>query len=87
MATCFLTILGIHAEHWASDLPRRPRVRRQAHDDHAPAPHREVLEVAITMPPGVPLEVRDRLVRAAEACPVKQSFHPDTEIVLNWKWE
>jgi hypothetical protein len=39
------------------------------------------------MPPGVPLEVRDRLIRAAEACPVKQSFHPDTEIMLNWKWE
>jgi len=45
------------------------------------------LEVDITMPAGIPLEVRDRLIRAAEACPVKQSFHPDTEIVLNWKWQ
>jgi len=25
-------------------------------------------------------------MRAAEACPVKQSLHPDTEIALSWSW-
>jgi uncharacterized OsmC-like protein len=39
------------------------------------------------MPAGIPEELRARLVRAAEACPVKQSLHPDTEIALAWSWD
>ena len=85
MATCFLTILGIHARNTGLDL-RGAHASVAKHMTTTPPRRIAKLEVDITMPPGVPLEVRDRLIRAAEACPVKQSFHPDTEIVLNWKW-
>ena len=86
MATCFLTILGIHARNTGLDL-RGARASVAKHMTTTPPRRIAKLEVDITMPPGVPLEVRDRLIRAAEACPVKQSFHPDTEIVLTWKWQ
>jgi hypothetical protein len=38
------------------------------------------------MPAGIPEELRARLIRAAEACPVKQSFRDDTLINLQWFW-
>jgi putative redox protein len=85
MVTCFLTILGIHARNTGLDL-QGARAVVAKHMTTVPPRRIARLEVDITMPPGVPPEVRERLIRAAEACPVKQSFHPDTEIVLNWVW-
>jgi putative redox protein len=38
------------------------------------------------MPAGIAEDLRDRLIRAANACPVKQSLHPDVEISLTWNW-
>ena len=40
----------------------------------------------IHMPAGIAEDLRDRLIRAANACPVKQSLHPDVEITLVWNW-
>ena len=40
----------------------------------------------IHMPAGIAEDLRDRLIRAANACPVKQSLHPDVEIALVWNW-
>jgi len=86
LATCIMTILGIQAKGLELDF-RGLRVDVEKHMTAQPPRRIAKLEVDIAMPPGVPVEVRERLIRAAEACPVKQSFHPDTEIVLNWKWE
>ena len=44
------------------------------------------LEATIHMPAGLAEDLRDRLIRAANACPVKQSLHPDVEIALVWIW-
>ena len=44
------------------------------------------LEATIHMPAGIAEDLRERLIRAAHACPVKQSLHPDVEIVLHWRW-
>jgi hypothetical protein len=44
------------------------------------------LEATIHMPAGIAEDLRDRLIRAANACPVKQSLHPDIEIALVWIW-
>lgn len=85
MATCMLTILGIHARNTGLDLTGM-RATVAKHMTTTPPRRIARLEVEMTMPPGLPVEVRERLVRAAEACPVKQSFHPSVEIVLSWKW-
>ena len=57
MATCFLTIIGIHARNTGLDL-RGARATVAKHMTTTPPRRIAKLEVDITMPPGVPVEVR-----------------------------
>ena len=85
LATCIMTILGIQAKGLNLDF-RGLRVEVEKHMT-AQSPRRIAkLEAAIHMPAGIAEELHDRLIRAANACPVKQSLHPDVEIVLMWVW-
>lgn len=85
LGTCMATIIGIVAERkgiavegmkvsvrkiMSNDLPRR--ISR--------------LELDLDLP--LAADHPDRLVleRAAMACPVHQSIHPDIEVVMNWTW-
>ena len=85
MATCFLTILGIHARNTGLDL-RGARASVAKHMTTTPPRRIAKLEATIHMPAGVAEDLRERLIRAANACPVKQSLHPDVEIALVWIW-
>ena len=85
MATCFLTILGIHARNTGLDL-RGARASVAKHMTTTPPRRIAKLEATIHMPAGIAEDLRDRLIRAANACPVKQSLHPDVEIALVWIW-
>ncbi len=85
VASCILTILGIQAESLGADF-RGARVEVDKHMTTTPPRRIARLDVRIAMPAGVAEDVRPRLMRAAEACPVKQSLHPDIEIVLEWSW-
>jgi hypothetical protein len=38
------------------------------------------------MPAGIDVGHHPALINAAERCPVKESIHPDTEVVLEWVW-
>lgn len=85
LATCILTILGIQARNLGLDFCG-VRVDAEKHMTTV-APRRIArLDVHITMPAGIPEDIRARLIRAAEACPVKQSLHPDVVIALEWSW-
>ena len=85
LATCIMTILGIQARSLELDFAGM-KVEIEKHMTAA-APRRIAkLELQIHMPQGVSEALRPRLVRAAEACPVKQSLHPEVEIVLAWNW-
>ena len=85
LASCILTILGIQAKSLGADF-RGARIEVEKHMTTV-APRRIArLDVHITMPAGIPEDTRARLIRAAEACPVKQSLHPDVEIALVWNW-
>lgn len=85
LASCILTILGIQARGLGLDF-RGMRIEVEKHMTAQPPRRIAKLDVAIRMPAGIPEDLRPRLMRAAEACPVKQSLHPDTEIVLDWSW-
>ena len=85
LASCILTILGIQARGLGLDF-RGMRIDVEKHMTAQPPRRIAKLDVAIHMPAGIPEDLRPRLMRAAEACPVKQSLHPDTEIVLDWSW-
>lgn len=85
LASCILTILGIQAKSLGADF-RGARIEVEKHMTTV-APRRIArLNVHITMPAGIPEDTRARLIRAAEACPVKQSLHPDIEITMTWSW-
>jgi putative redox protein len=85
LATCIMTILGIQAKGLNLDF-RGLRVEVEKHMTAQPPRRIAKLEAMIQMPAGIAEELHDRLIRAANACPVKQSLHRDIEIVLTWNW-
>jgi putative redox protein len=85
LGTCVLTILGIQAKNMGADF-RGARIEVEKHMTATPPRRIARLDVRIAMPAGIPEEVRARLIRAAEACPVKQSLHPDIVIAMDWTW-
>jgi putative redox protein len=85
MATCMITIIGIQAKSIPLDVTGL-KVEIEKHMTKT-APRRiEQLDIKMMMPAGIPEELRARLIRAAEACPVKQSLRDDTLINLQWFW-
>ena len=80
-----MTILGIQAKGLGLDF-RGLHVDVEKHMTAQPPRRIAKLEATIHMPAGIAEDLRDRLVRAANACPVKQSLHPDVEIALVWIW-
>jgi len=85
MATCMITILGIQAKSIPLDLTGL-KVEIKKHMTKVPPRRIAQLDIKMMMPAGIPEELRPRLIRAAEACPVKQSFRDDTVINLEWIW-
>lgn len=85
VATCMITIMGIQAQSIPLDLTGL-KVEIEKHMTKTPPRRIAQLDVKLMMPAGIPEELRPRLIRAAEACPVKQSFRDDTVINLEWNW-
>ena len=85
VGTCILTILGIQAKSLGTDF-RGARVEVEKHMTTTPPRRIARLDIRISMPAGIPEDLRPRLIRAAEACPVKQSLHPDIVIAMEWSW-
>jgi putative redox protein len=85
MATCMITILGIQAKSIPLNLTGL-KVEIEKHMTKTPPRRIAQLDIRMMMPAGIPEELRPRLIRAAEACPVKQSFRDDTVINLEWIW-
>lgn len=85
LAACMLTILGIQAKGLGQDF-RGLRVEVEKHMTTVPPRRIAQLTLQIFMPAGIPEELRERLIRAVNACPVKQALHPDIIIALTWHW-
>jgi putative redox protein len=85
VATCMITIIGIQAKSIPLDVTGL-KVEIEKHMTKTPPRRIAQLDIKMMMPAGIPEELRPRLIRAAEACPVKQSFRDDTVINLQWFW-
>ena len=85
VATCMITIIGIQAKSIPLDVAG-VKVEIEKHMTKTPPRRIAQLDIKMMMPAGIPEELRPRLIRAAEACPVKQSFRDDTIINLEWFW-
>jgi putative redox protein len=85
LATCIMTILGIQARSIGQDF-KGLRIEVEKHMTTQPPRRIAQLDLTIKMPAGINPELQARLIRAAEACPVKQSLHPDIKINLLWHW-
>ena len=86
LGTCTLTLLGIVADRHGISL-EGTTVKVEKHMVAEPVRRIGRLPVDIYM--GQPIEdkYKDRLVKAAETCPVKQSVHADIDLSINFHWK
>ncbi|MBS0187129.1 MAG: OsmC family protein [Planctomycetes bacterium] len=86
LAACILTTMAIYAERHGIDL-RGATATVEKHMSQPPEPRRIArLPVVITLPAGVPIDMRERLERAGDACPVKKTLHPDTDAPVTYRY-
>ncbi|MFT5289387.1 MAG: putative redox protein [Planctomycetota bacterium] len=85
LGTCMLTIMGIVAERHGWDLEG---TTAQVEKIMTVDPVRRIgsLEVVIRVPTLLPVAARVALERAALACPVHASLHPDCQKPLRFEW-
>jgi putative redox protein len=81
LGTCMLTVMGIVArrEGWKLE---GARVRVEKHMLAEPVRRVGRLVLHFEMPPGIEADARATLEHAARTCPVKQSIHPDIDVVV-----
>ncbi len=85
LGTCVVTIMGKVAARHGWDI-RGTRVHVVKEMAAAPERHIGVLRTTVTLPPGRKWSDADRqrLARAADTCPVKQSLHPDVQTLMEF---
>lgn len=85
LGSCMLTIMGILAR--TLDLDISGATATVAKEMTAKPPRRiERLTVRIHVPHALSAEDQEKLERAAHACPVHKSLHPDIEIPIEFTW-
>jgi putative redox protein len=85
LGTCILTTMGILARTLQIDISAATAT---VDKEMTSAPPRRIerLRVKIQMPAGISEENRVKLERAAHACPVHKSLHPDVELPISFTW-
>ncbi len=85
LGTCLVTIMGKVAERQGWDI-RGTRVHVAKEMASAPLRRIAILRTTITLPPGRQWSDADRqrIQRAADTCPVKQSLHPDVQTPMEF---
>jgi len=85
LGSCMMTIMGIYARRQQIDLSgSRVRVRKEMVAD----PIRRVgrFEVLFDLPAHVDGARRPALEKAAHACPVDRSLHPDVKVEITFRY-
>ena len=85
LGACMLTIMGMVAKRENLDLAGTTiKVKKEM---AATSPRRiSRLEVEFTVPVATTEVQRQKLINAAETCPVHKSLHPDLEIAVKFNW-
>lgn len=86
LASCVLTTMAMFAERHGLSLDGA-KATIEKHMSQPPAPRRIArLPLVVTLPASVPAEMRERLERAGNACPVKASLHPEVEATIEYRY-
>lgn len=85
LGSCILTMMGMVARRRQLDLKG---TRLTITKEMQTAPSRRVgrIKVDLYCPQQFSSEITEQLVKAAEACPVKQSLHPEIEQEIAFHW-
>jgi putative redox protein len=85
LGSCMLTIMGIAAR--TLDINIDGATAAVEKEMTATPPRRiQRLTVRIHVPQAVSSEDREKLERAARACPVHRSLHPDVQMPIEFTW-
>jgi len=83
LGSCMVSMMAIAARRDGIRLDGS-RVRVEKHMSQEPPRRIAKLVVRIDCVPGIPMERREALERAAHTCPVLKSLHPDIDIQLSF---
>lgn len=83
LGSCMMTVMGIAAKRQGVELKG---TTVQVEKEMVTAPVRRIgkITVVFTMCKGIPQDKREILERAAHACPVHKSLHPDVETPITF---
>jgi uncharacterized OsmC-like protein len=85
LASCMLTVMGIKARTWHSDLDG---AHAEVTKHMAANPRRIIkIEVSLHMPAHFSEKDRNILEHTARTCPVLYSIHPDIDKVIEFHWK
>ena len=85
LGTCMVTIMGIFAERNGMDLTgTKVSVAKEMAQEPVRRIKRLTVEIVVPLSPNHPK--KSALEKAALACPVHQSLHPDVEKPVHFQW-
>jgi uncharacterized OsmC-like protein len=87
LASCILTTMAMWGERNGLDLTGA-HASVEKHMTVPPAPRRlGKLPVVVHLPKTIAVEVRERLERAGNSCPVHASLHPEVEAPITYLYD
>lgn len=86
LASCILTTIGMWAERNGFSIDGASATVEK-HMSTPPSPRRIArLPVVVTLPKGVPTEMRERLEKIGHSCPVHATLHPDVDAPIEYRY-
>ena len=86
LASCFLTIAGLYAKKIGFDLKGASATVTKEMASNPRRISKLTMKVVIPNSQNLSLEQRKDLEKAASSCPVKQSLHDKTEVVVEYQY-
>ena len=85
LGSCMMTVMGIAAKRQGVEL-KGTTIHVEKEMITAPVRRIGKITIVFTMCKGIPQDKREMLERAAHACPVHKSLHPDVETPITFNY-